>query len=158
MKRNLHLIFIIVISSTFCFAQVNKDETIIVEADANACELNSRYFDMISNEVFKSKERIFAIFRAGKSETENVNAKRLAHVKAFLEQVKGWERFDVVYARGEKIDGEGRIEFYVGGKIFLATLASKNKTPCLDCCGGGFASPQNLVKKKRKMKIYKKSK
>ncbi len=67
----------------------------------------------------------------------------------FLENRKGWKSFDVIYARGEKSDGEGKIEFYIGGTLFLVVMSPKNKTPCLDCCEGGLESPQNLVKKKR---------
>lgn len=156
MKKILSSILITIISSAFCFAQSTKDETITIKADANACELNSLYFDTIASIVSKNNERVFAIFRAGKDETENVNENRLIYVKTFLEQVK-WKGLDVIYARGEKAGGEARVEFYVGGKLFLVTLAQKNKTPCLTCCGGGFASPQNLVKKKkRKVKNYKK--
>ena len=156
MKKILPLIFITTLLSAFCFSQTTKDEAIIIKADTSSCELNSLYFDTISSIVSKNGERIFAIFRAGKDETENANESRLIYVKTFLEQVK-WKGLDVIYARGEKIDGEGRVEFYVGGKLFLVILAQKNKTPCLTCCGGRFASPQNLIKeKKRKVKNYKK--
>ena len=158
MKAILSLIFIITASVTFCFAQVKQDEETIVLADTGACEINSLHFDRISSEVSKNPQRVFVLFRAGKGETETVNERRLKFVKNFLEKVKYWEKLDVVYARGEKTNGEARIEFYVGGKLFLTTLAQKNKTPCLDCCGGGgFMIPQNLApKKKRKMKIYQK--
>src|SRR5215213_5185553 len=123
MTKTFLLALIILASVNFCFSQVNDDAENTTKADANSCEMNSLYFDMISNKVAESKERIFAIFRAGKGETESVNAKRLAHVKTFLEQSKGWKRFDVIYARGEKSDGEGQIEFYVGGKLFLISHA-----------------------------------
>ncbi len=107
------------------------------------------YFDPISNEVNKSKERIFIIFRAGKSETETINARRLNYLKNFLQRSKGWRVFDTVYARGEKTIGEGKIEFYIGGRLALVVMSPKNKTPCLDCCDVEGFNPQNLVKKKR---------
>ena len=88
----------------------------------------------------------FIIFRAGKVETETVNAKRLRYVKGFLQNSKGWRVFNTVYARGEKSDNEGIIEFYIGGKLFLIVISPKNKTPCLDCCDGGLEYPQNLNK------------
>jgi hypothetical protein len=157
-KRILHLFFIIVIFSAICFAQAEKDETVTIAADADACEQNSAYFDRIANKAYTNKERIFVIFRAGKGETEDVNAKRLIFVKTYLEQIGNWKILEVVYARGEKTDAQGRVEFYIGGRLFLEMLAQKNKTPCLTCCGdGAFANPINLAKKKkRKVKIYKK--
>lgn len=150
MKKTLFLIAAVFFLSNLSAAQENSGPNIIVKVTAGACELNSLHFDIISNIANYEKERVFAIFRAGKGETESVNAKRLAHVKMFLENQKGWKwkSFNVIYARGEKSDGEGKIEFYIGGKLFLVVMSPKNKTLCLDCCDGGFTSPQNLVKKR----------
>ena len=86
-----------------------KKLTSIVEANSNACELNSAYFDMIAD-IARNK-RIIIIFRAGKSETETVNARRSSYVKNFLLKGKGWGKLDVVYARGEKTNDAGKIEF-----------------------------------------------
>ncbi len=142
----------IIVSASLCPAQEKTESASIVEANGNACELNSLHFDVISNEVNRNKERVFAVFRAGKGETEIVNTKRLTYVKGFLENRKGWKSFDVIYARGEKSDGGGKIEFYIGGKLFLVVMSPKNKTPCLDCCEIESFNPQNLVKKKRNAK------
>jgi len=153
MTQKLLLLFLITMFlATSSFSQEKNEEPIISEANAAACEGNSLYFDVISNEVVKSKERIFIIFRAGKVETEIVNAKRLNYVKEFLQNIKGWRTFDTVYARGEKTNGEGKIEFYIGGKLSLIVISPKNKTPCLDCCEDERKFPQNLVRKKRNTK------
>ena len=150
MTQNFLLLFLIIVFSViFSFSQVKNEEPIISEDLSFACEGNSLYVDVISNEVRNDKERIFVIFRSGKSETETVNANRLAHVKWFLENRKGWKTLDVIYARGKKSEGEGKIEFYIGGKLFLIMMSGKNRTPCLDCCDGGLAYPQSLIKKKR---------
>ncbi len=156
-EKFIFAILLIIVSTTFSFSQEKREETTVSVSDGNACESNSAYFDMISTEVNHTKQNIFAIFRAGKNETEIVNAKRLFHVKMFLEKRKGWSKFNVVYARGEKTNNEGKIEFYIGGELFLILNSSKNKTPCLDCCNGGFELPQNLDKvqkrhKRRKIK------
>ena len=151
-QKFLLLVLITVFSATLSFSQEKNQEPIISEANGAACELNSLYFDVISNEVVKSKERIFIIFRSGKGETEIVNARRLVYVKRFLQNRKGWRVFKTIYARGEKSDGEGKIEFYIGGNLFLVVMSPKNKTPCLDCCDIESFNPQNLVKKKRKAK------
>jgi len=151
-QKFLLLVLMTVFSATLSFSQEKKEETIISKAESGACELNSAYFDVISNEVRKSKERIFVIFRAGKGETETVNAKRLKYVKGFLQNSKGWRTFDTIYARGEITNEKGGIEFYTGGKLFLVVMSPKNKTPCLDCCEVEGFNPQNLVKKKRNTK------
>jgi hypothetical protein len=94
----------------------------------------------------KSEEIIFVVFRAGKSESEAVNVRRLSHVRKFLEKSKRWEPLNVVYTRGDRTDSTGQIEFYVGGRPFLIVQAATNKTPCLDCCDGGDEYPQNLLR------------
>lgn len=144
------LAVIVLVGSSY--SQKSDDKPIVIEIGGGSCEENSALVDGISNEVQESKERIFVIFRAGKDETEIVNARRLNHVKWFLQNRKGWKIFDVIYARGEKSDGEGKIEFYVGRKFFLVMMSAKNRTPCLDCCEGGLEEPQNLIKKKRSAK------
>ncbi len=152
MKKILFLILAAILLSNLCEAQEKTEPTHIVQATAGACELNSLHFDKISNIVNQEKERVFAIFRAGRGETETVNAKRLAYVKTFLKERKSWTRYDVVYARGEKTDEEGKIEFYIGGRLYLIIMSPKNKTPCLDCCEDNTEYPQNLVKRKRNAK------
>lgn len=131
-----------------CFSQVN-DEAVVVKADASACELNSLHFDAIRNAAAENNARVTVVFRAAKGETDDVNLRRLAHVRTFLERSKGWKSLDAVYGRSVGTDDAARIDFYVGGKLLLVTLARKNMTPCLDCCGIGAESPQNLVRRKK---------
>lgn len=152
MRKFLFLFLPITVLASLTFSQKKKDEYTVIASDVNACELNSFHFDAISSVINHTKQNIFAIFRAGKNETELVNAKRLAHVKTFLENRKGWSKFDVIYARGEKTSDEGKIEFYIGGKLFLIIVSPKNKTPCLDCCDGGLEYPQNLNKIQKRNK------
>jgi hypothetical protein len=152
MVKTLFLVLATIVSVGYGFAQEKETPVVVSEADSNACELNSAYFDWVSNDVRKTQERIFVIFRAGKNETETVNVKRFSYVKNFLENGKSWKVLDVIYARGEKTDGEGKIEFYVAGKLKLIVNSPRNKTPCLDCCENELNNPQNLVKKKSKRK------
>ncbi len=149
MKKTLFLISMICVLANLSYSQKSKDEPIVIGIGGGSCEENSALVDGISTEVRETKERIFVIFRPAKGEAETVNAKRLNHVKFFLQNRKGWKVFDVIYARGEKTDGEAKIEFYSGRRFHLVMMSPKNATPCLDCCDGGLEEPQNLVKKKR---------
>jgi len=150
-RKFLLLVLMTMFSATLSFSQEKNEEPTISEANSAACEGNSAHFAYIATEVSKSKERIFIIFRAGKGETETVNAKRLNYVKGFLQNFKSWRTFNTVYARGEKTNSEGKIEFYIGSKLFLVVVSPKNATPCLTCCDEGF-DPQNLLKTKRNIK------
>ncbi len=151
-RKILFLSFVILVSANLSYSQKLKNEPFVIKTGGGSCEENSAIVDGISTEILETKERIFVIFRAGKGETEIVNARRLNHVKWFLQNRKDWKIFDVIYARGEKSYGEGKIEFYSGKRFFLVVMSAKNRTPCLDCCNGGLEYPQNLIKKPRSVK------
>ena len=127
-------------------AQNLEDKPNIIEAKSYACENIPSALENIVFEVSDKKEKAIAIFRAGKNETEMVNDNRLAYVKWHILTYR--KRPDVfIYTRGEKSENEGKIEFYVSGKLVLIIIAPKNKTPCLNCCGNEIDYPQNLLKK-----------
>jgi hypothetical protein len=133
----LTAVIILIVNVNQAIAQSN-DNFRLIEANANACELNSAHVDYIRNETSESDERIFIIFRAGDGEGTKTNVRRLNIVRRFLRNNKGLGGDKVIYARGEKVKGKGRVEFYVGGELRLVTLAKRGKIPCMDCCGFDF--------------------
>jgi hypothetical protein len=156
---NSKLIYFLMIWSalaagSFANAQASKDSGYVVEAELNSCELSSLHFDMIGPAASQSGSRVFVIFRAGTGESDLVNKRRLEHVRRFLTVRKGWNNFlEVIYAHGESVRGQGRIEFYQGEFLVLTVLNRRNMSPCMDCCGpDALANPQNLLKTKRKSK------
>lgn len=133
--------------------QEKKENPDIVPDTSGACEHNPASLSLIASQAKEQGERIFAIFRVGKNETEKVNAARLIYVKkVYLQSWAKYYKLNVIYARGEKTDSDGQIEYYVGGKLSLVVISPKNKTPCLDCCGTEIFYPQNLVKKRKIIK------
>ena len=139
-------------------AQLKFDNPII-EAHLYNCEENNAFINRVYQAAKENNKKVFIIFHAGKSETETINARRLAYVRDFLQIDKYWNTMNVIYARGEKSSRDAVIEFYVGGDLTFATVSQKNRTPCLDCCGGIYYTPQNLLKpidfKKKKTKEFK---
>ena len=162
--KTLFLLFIIIYSTaTICLAQ---DDFATVKADANACELNSLYFDMIRNELASNPTaKVTAKFYAGKSENNVTSKKRADYVKKFLEQYKGFDPSRLEFVDSGKLgtDENPKIEFYivqigeVEGKLHLLTYAQPNRTPCLDCCEDERVYPQYIGNKpKKKMKKQRK--
>lgn len=97
-------------------------------------EVASLLLDRLGIEAKLSKERLYIISRRGKGDTnKNIEIGRLSWAKAG----RGVENFDVtttVLAVGDKTDGEGRLEFYLGSQLRLVVLAKPNKMPLLTCC------------------------
>lgn len=134
--------------SGVCIGQSSSNPN-IVRANSNACEQNPAEIDLIKSIANEKLSRIFVISRAGKDESETINAKRLSHIRRFLTTRKHWDLLNVIYARGDKVTGLGQIEFYVGDKLVLIIQSNFGKTPCMDCCGPDIlANPQSLVKKR----------
>jgi hypothetical protein len=116
-------------------AQNVAGETKVVEADNNSCELNSAYLDYLSQEARANGERVFVVARPGRGETSRpLSLARLNQARAFLILQRNLDPSRVVFAEGERAKDEGRLEFYLGSKLFLVSLAKQNKAVCLTCC------------------------
>jgi hypothetical protein len=106
------------------------DEPVI---GAFGCEENSALVDKFKIDAWNNSDPSFIVFRPGDREGPGVLNHRFSEVSAFLRVRKGLARENFIYARGEKVSGLGRIEFYTGGKLRLVIL-SKRELPCMDCC------------------------
>jgi hypothetical protein len=106
-----------------------------VESNASACEVNAASFDNLANILRSNDERLFIIARLGKGEwSRDLNRRRLSNVRAYF--VTNWKigvaRF--TFAAGSRVDGEGRVEFYVGSKLWLVSYVRPGRDICVDCC------------------------
>jgi hypothetical protein len=156
MRTSLLLFVIVFFAPVVCIAQ---NDAAIVQADANACELNSLYFDLIRNELASNlTARVTAKFYAGRNEANAVSEKRADYVRKFLEQYKGFAPSRLEFVNSGQLDTKEnpKIEFYIvqsnetDGKLYLVTYAQSNKTPCLDCCEDEQVFPQYIGSKPRR--------
>lgn len=106
-----------------------------VKSDGNAGELNSAGLDYLAVEQQTTNERIFVIARLGRGEAaRSLSLQRLQAARSYLVATKGIDKEQVIFAEGEKIAGEGRVEFYLGSKLMLVSLAARGKNVRLVCC------------------------
>jgi hypothetical protein len=78
---------------------------------------------------------IIAIARLGTGERSPIlNKSRLYVVRATLVGDLKLKEQDVVTAVGNPIEGYGRIEVYLNGKLIDALLVNRGKALCADCC------------------------
>lgn len=116
--------------------------TQIVKGDANSCELNSLHLDYLVQDARASSERVFVIGRLGKRETSRLLNRRRLHIARNHLVTSGRLNKDfVVFAEGDQSDKEGRLEFYLGSKLYLVSLIERGKDVCLTCCNDRF--PEN---------------
>jgi len=106
-----------------------------VQADANACETNSSFLDALTKEARTSSERVFVISRLGAGEKRTiVSRSRLQMARNHLVTSGRLQKEQVVFAEGERVIDKGRLEFYIGSRLYLISLAQRNGDICLTCC------------------------
>lgn len=59
---------------------------------------------------------------------------RLSQIREGVVSGEYREPSPVVFAEGERVKGEGRIEFYLGSKLQLTRFIDRNRSANLNCC------------------------
>jgi len=106
------------------------------------CETNRIRFDSYAKQFRTTVDNhsgvIIAIARLGASERSGgLNRSRLYIVRATLIEDLGLREEDVVTAEGARVNGYGRVEIYIGGKLIDSLLVKHGKALCADCCYPG---------------------
>ena len=126
--------FIFSLSNNNLIAQSSSDAPFIAQSDSSG-EETIRELEIIAIDAKKSGERLFVIARRSKTEKFNrISKARLAYTRTLLLLFRQFPFQTAVFAEGDWIDGEGRIEFYLGSRLRLVSLAKQNKIPNLTCC------------------------
>jgi len=137
MKLLVNIALLITVASTVA-AQQNATVSQSNERPGN-CNSNSAQLDRVRNEVWSGIEKgevVIAIARLGKGEiSRELNRRRLYSVQAYLTKRAALPKKNIVVGEGERAEGYGRVELYVGGKLLNVLLAERNKLLCVECCG-----------------------
>jgi len=70
-----------------------------------------------------------------------INRRRFADVKFMFGDMVNSD--EVVFAVGQRVPGQGRMEFYLGSQLMHVTLFARNKGLCPLCCKRRFLSGRN---------------
>jgi hypothetical protein len=136
MKKILLLIFILLAVGVPVNAQTNVIEPYVVPGNNSSCEVNAASFDNLANFLRSTDERLFVVARLGKGETSReLNRRRLHNVHTYFKE--GWPNIDAkrfLFAEGDRVEGEGRVEFYLGSKLMQISLVRRGGDICVDCC------------------------
>lgn len=139
--------FICLANNASLIAQKNPDEPFVAGSDASG-EETIRELELIVREVKTSEERLFVIARPGTGEIRRRRNFRLFNTRQRL-SLMGLKAEKTVFAEGERVEGEGRLEFYLGSHLRLVILAKRNQMPNLTCCEDYFPPVKRRVGKRR---------
>ncbi len=136
MKSISLFVFLFLVFCESVSSQTKVPEPYVVEGNAGACESNAASFDNLANVLQSSDERLFVVARLSALEkSRNLNRRRLYNVRTYFKE--GWPKIDpkrFVFVEGDKVEGDGRVEFYVGSHLIQISLIKRGKDICVDCC------------------------
>jgi len=136
MKTTLLIILALLFLQTSSNGQSKTLEPIVVEGNVSSCESNAAAFDNLAGFLRSTEERLFVVARLGVGERRrDLNRRRLHNVRIYFKD--GWPKIDpkrFVFLEGDPVEGEGRIEFYLGSHLIQISLVKRGKDICVDCC------------------------
>jgi hypothetical protein len=95
--------------------------------DGTQCETTKAELNLLAEVAGKDKS-VIAIASLGRKESSRkLNRRRLGGLRSFLEGAGGLPQNRLIAAEGERVSGLGRIDIYVGGKLFLVFKMGRNK-------------------------------
>jgi len=157
-------IFCLLVTSSVAFGQICPEFSCIVDSSGSG-EAASAGIDNFLVEYARGGERLFVVARLGTGETDGGrNLQRLCEARDYLAprlpQVpdlvpSGEYRKSppTIFAEGERVEGEGRLEFYLGSKLQLTRFIRRNRSANLNCCED--ITPAKAKQKRKKCKEWK---
>ena len=124
---------LVVVIVPFCVAQSSVPST-----SPGNCEMNAVIFDNMRSVISEGLGRdslVIAVARLGNGETSRgLNRRRLYNLRVRW-GVFGLPANRLIVAEGERVDGYGRVELYVSGRLYDTFVVRRNGDLCLACCG-----------------------
>jgi hypothetical protein len=137
MTKPIFLLAILVLLGAAVYGQQPQPslppaEVEIVPATARGCQRNTINVANLQALVQTTKEKAFVIAHLGTGETSRrLNPRRLNDVKT---EFGLGDSPKILFAEGARVQGLGRIDFYLGSKLMSVTLLARNGDFCATCC------------------------
>src|SRR5260370_14316520 len=120
-----------------------------VETKPTNCEFNISVLTG-AHRVAGDAGLIIIIARLGKRETRGgLNRRRLHNARTFLTEFGQRASQTIVTAEGEPVNGYGRIELYVGGKVFHVLMTNPNDDLAVCACSFEGDDPCTYEREKK---------
>ena len=131
------LVLWMLMAASISVAQDRAADTRLAQTTPGNCEVNAVDLDSVRSEALEETNRdglVIVIARLGNGETSRAyNRWRLIAVKNYLSRYS-LPAQRIVTAEGERVNGYGRVELYVAGKLRVVLLANRNRSLCVECC------------------------
>jgi len=120
-----------------------------MEAKPTNCEFHIATLDAAHDQA-GADGLIIVIARLGDSEQRpELNRRRLHNVRTYLMEFKHRSPTTIVTAEGERVNGYGRVELYVGGKLFYILMIRANADFAVGSCSYEGEDPCSHEREKK---------
>jgi len=127
-----------------------QDQASIIMLESANCEVDESNFNVVRVDALKSlgeNSFLIAIARFGSTDkAQALNRQRLSATKEWMSNA-AFPINKLVLAEGERVNGNGRVEFYIGGKLTHVILPKPNMGLCTECCN---PRPEDFTSDRRK--------
>jgi len=147
------------LAALFIFASVltglGQDQAGFIELKSAGCEIDEANFNVVRVDALERLGEngfLIAVARLGIGDRRrNLNRSRLSATKEWLRNA-AFPVDRLVLAEGERVSGNGRVEFYISGKLTHVILPTPDFGLCIECCNPrpeDFTSYRRRKKKRR---------
>ena len=120
-----------------------------VETKPTNCEFHIATLNAASNQAGKDG-LVIAIARLGNGERrQDLNRRRLHNLRTYLVEFNGRSPQTIITAEGERVSGYGRVELYVGGKLFYVLMIRPNADLAVGACSFEGDGPCTFEREKK---------
>ncbi len=142
---------LLVLLAVFLFTPVlAQNQTSVVELKSAGCEIDESNFGDVENasrEIRSGNGFLIAVARLGNGDkARNLNQQRLNAAKQWLVGKARFPANKLILAEGEKVSGNGRVEFYIGGVLTHIIFPKPNVGLCWECCN---PQPEDFVPRRK---------
>lgn len=131
---------------------LGQDRAGFVELKSAGCEIDEANFNIVRVDALERLGEngfLIAVARLGIGDRRrNLNRSRLSATKEWLRNA-AFPIDRLVLTEGERVGGNGRVEFYVGGKLTHVILPTPNFGLCIECCN---PRPEDFTSYRRRKK------
>lgn len=139
-RNTLYSIFLFSISGNLLAQDMTTDGGLWSRPTVLNCETNLVYQDLTVNAALAEKDNkkvLIVIVHAGDAEDSQILLdRRLYNLRQYFNnRGKRLGSDNVVIGTGERVNGLGRVDYYVGGKLYMRLFFPNNGYICHSCCG-----------------------
>jgi hypothetical protein len=151
-NQSLKILLLLLLPLLLFTTVLAQNQTNVVELKSTNCEIDEANFSVVENaakETPNGNGFLIVIARLGdRDKRHNLNQSRLNVTKEYLVGKLRYPANKLVMAEGEKVRGNGRVEFYINGILTHVILPKPNLSLCTECCN----PPDVIVRRKLRKK------